>query len=446
MVTLDYEMAAHLYRRAGFGGSEAQINALVGMDAGDAADRFLTFKQAKSAISGNDLARVARSWLKRMIQKPPLQEKLVLFWHGHFATSIEKVDDFGLMATQNKLFRTFAGGNFKALVRAVTKDPAMLVFLDGQENVAGNPNENYARELMELFTLGILDDAGVPNYSQDDVHQLARALTGYYIQGKKGLLDPDLHDSDADKAFMGVTGNLGVEGVTPADDVIEIIFSHPDTRAPQKPRVARFMARKAARFFGPANPSDALVDAMADAFVASGFEVLPMLRALFTDPEFYDPANMTSTVKSPVEFILQPIKMLKGKSTFRYVPDSLEPMGQVLYAPPNVAGWPGQLAWITAGTLLERYSYARDFAAGRSSILKFDPTQLLVGASTTTDIVNRALYLLGPLQPPAGVVSRLDDYLNDPTPPGDITDETFVDEKVRGLVALVIQLPHFQVH
>ena len=145
MAILDYEKAAHLYRRAGFGASEDEINALVGMDASAAADRFLTFKISKNSTQGRDAETAARTWLKRMLKKPPLQEKMTFFWHGHFANSIEKVDDIRLMHVQNGLFRLFATGNFKALVRAVTKDPAMLVFLDGQENEAGNPNENYAR-------------------------------------------------------------------------------------------------------------------------------------------------------------------------------------------------------------------------------------------------------------------------------------------------------------
>ncbi len=446
MATLDYAMAAHLYRRAGFGGSEDQINALVGLDAGAAADRFLTFKVSRAKPTGRDSEHVVRSWLKRMLTKPPLQEKMTLFWHGHFANSIEKVDDYKLMNVQNGLFRSFATGNFKALVRAVTKDPSMLVYLDGEDNEQGNPNENYARELMELFTLGIVDDAGVPNYSQDDVHELARALTGYVIDRTKGALDPSRHDEGDDKTFMGVTGNLGVENVAPADDAIEIIFAHMDTRPPHQPRVARFLARKLARFFGPAQPSDALVDAMADAFVSSGWEIAPTLRALFTADEFYDPANMASTVKSPVEFVLQPLKMLKVKTSLRYVPFVLDPMGQTLYAPPNVAGWPGQLTWISAGTLLARYSHARDVGAGRDRTLRFDPSPLLAGATTTADVVQRALTLLGPLTPPPAVVSRLDAYLNDPTPPASITDPDWIDEKVRGLVALVLQLPHFQVH
>src|SRR2546426_3103396 len=402
MAILDYEKAAHLYRRAGFGASEDEINALVGMDAGAAADRFLTFKISKSSTQGRDAETSARSWLKRMLKKPPLQEKMTFFWHGHFANSIEKIVDIRSMNVQNGLFRLFSAGNFKALVRAVTKDPAMLIFLDGQENEAGNPNENYARELMELFTLGIKDDAGVDNYTQGDVHQLARALTGYVIDGKQGVLDPGRHDDAADKTFMGVTGNLGVEGVAPADDVIEIIFAHMDTRPPAKPRVARFLARKLARFFGPAQPSDALVDAMADAFVASGWEIAPMLRALFTTDEFYAAANMTGTVKSPVEFVLQPLRMLKAKTNWRDLPFALESMGQTLFAPPNVAGWPGGLAWISAGTLIARYGYARDLGAGRGRNLKFDPIPLVAGASTTADVVQRTLTLLGPLHPPAG--------------------------------------------
>src|SRR5437879_2999511 len=145
MVTLDYDKAAHLYRRAGFGASQSEIEALVGLDAGTAADRFLDFRVSSARTNGADAEAAARAWLKRMLKKPPLQEKMTLFWHGHFANSIDKVDDSKLMNVQNGLFRLFATGNFKALVRAVTKDPAMLVFLDGQENEAGNPNENYAR-------------------------------------------------------------------------------------------------------------------------------------------------------------------------------------------------------------------------------------------------------------------------------------------------------------
>src|SRR5207245_554930 len=235
MAILDYEKAAHLYRRAGFGASEAEIDALVGMDASAAADRFLTFKISKSSTQGRDAETSARSWLKRMLKKPPLQEKMTFFWHGHFANSIEKIVDIRPMNVQNGLFRLFATGNFKALVRAVTKDPAMLVFLDGQENQAGNPNENYARELMELFTLGIKDDAGAGNYTQSDVHQLARALTGYVIDGRKGVLDPGRHDDGADKTFMGVTGNLGAEGAAPADDVTEAIVAEMGPGPPVQP-------------------------------------------------------------------------------------------------------------------------------------------------------------------------------------------------------------------
>src|SRR5207244_658136 len=399
----------------------------------------------KSSTQGRDAESAARTWLKRMLKKPPLQEKMTFFWHGHFANSIEKVDDIKLMNVQNGLFRLFATGNFKALVRAVTKDPAMLIFLDGQENELTNPNENYARELMELFTLGIKDDAGAGNYTQSDVHQLARALTGYVIDGNKGAFDSSRHDDGADKTFMGVTGNLGVEGVPAADDVIEIIFSHQDTRAPAKPRVARFLARKLARFFGPAQPSDALVDAMADAFGGSGWEVAPVLRTLFTADEFYAPANMTSTVKSPVEFVLQPLRMLKAKATLRDVPFTLESMGQQLFAPPNVAGWPGGLAWISAGTLLARYGCARDVAAGRGRTLRVDPTPLLAGATTTADIVANRLPLPGPLAPPQSVRDRLDAYLNDPAPPPELTAGGLLDAKVRGLVALELDKTTFMI-
>src|SRR5439155_3728924 len=152
----------------------------------------------------------------------------------------------------------------------------------------------------------------------------------------------------------------------------------------------------------------------------------PMLRALFSAEEFYTAANTTGTVKSPVEFVLQPLRMLKGKTNWRDLPFALEAMGQMLFAPPNVAGWPGGLSWISAGTLLARYGYARDVGAGRGRDPKFDPTPLLAGASTTADVVQRTLTLLGPLHPPASVVSRLDAYLNDPTPPPALDDATFV--------------------
>lgn len=448
MPVLDYPQAAHLYRRAGFGAAPAQIQPLVGLDAGAAADQFLSVppSKAKPPSGGSDPTAMQSWWLKRMLTKPPLQEKMTLFWHGHFVSSFEKVDDLRLLAVQNRLFRSMATGDFKALVRAVTKDPAMLWYLDGQDNQNTNPNENYARELMELFTLGIVDDAGVPNYTQQDVHQLARALTGYVIDSRRfqGVLDPTRHDEGADKTYMGVTGNLGVENVSPADDVIEILFAHLDTLPPAKPRVARFLARELARFFGPAQPTQGLVDAMADAFVAAGWQVGPMLRVLFTSDEFYDPANMAGAVKSPVEFVLQPIRMLGARLRANQLPPYLDSMDQLLFQPPNVAGWPGGLAWITAATLLARYTYARDLAAGRRGALQSNPKPLVNGATSTADVVNAALHLFGPLTPPAGDAARLNAYLNDPAPPPTLTDGTFIDEKVRGLMALVLESPDFQ--
>src|SRR5207247_10751518 len=147
------------------------------------------------------------------------------------------------------------------------------------------------------------------------------------------------------------------------------------------------------------------------------------LRTLFTADEFYAPSNRTHPCKSPVEFVLQPLRMLKAKATLRDLPVTLESMGQQLFAPPNVAGWPGGLAWISAGTLLARYGWARDVAAGRGRILRVDPTPLLAGAITTADIVANALTLLRPLAPPQSVRDRLDAYLNDPAPPPALADE-----------------------
>jgi uncharacterized protein (DUF1800 family) len=448
-VTLDFAKAAHLYRRAGFGGKKREIDRLVGDEVAEAVEQFFPRRISAPTGSRTDITKLRSWWLKRMASpsRRALQEKMALFYHGHFATGYSVVDDVEFMAVQNTLFRRFALGNFKQLVREVTKDPAMLLFLDGAKNRKGKPNENYGRELMELFTLGVYGADGSPNYTQQDVVELSRALTGYVIDYDLavGYLSPSRHD-EGTKTFFGVTGNLYVEdptGTLPAaHDVINILFAKPDSDG--RPRVARFLVEKLYRFFVRPDPPAAEVTRLADVFVANGFEVAPVLREIFTSDAFYAPEVIGSLVKSPAEYIAQALRTTGARASAAVLGDLPALMGQELFEPPNVAGWPAGLTWINAANLLGRYRFARDVAAGRrGSDIRSTPERLIDPLETSADgIVSRFLDILGAVNVSAGTRAALAAYLGTPN----LADPVYIDTKIRGLMGLILQLPNVQVH
>ena len=316
-----------------------------------------------------EIRRLSRWWGERMVfTERPLQEKLALFWHGHFATGNVKVRDYRKMLQQLELFHAEGKSTFRDLLRGVATDPAMLVYLDAGQNVKGNPNENFAREILELFTLG------PGNYTETDIREAARAFTGWTHDPHtlSFLINADQHDTDP-KTFLGHTGNF--DGY----DIIDLILDHPST--------ARFLTGKLYRYFvRDADDGDA-IDALAERYRTSGYDTAELLRTIFLSRDFYAAASVASQIKSPVQMVVGTYRKL-GLAHVPGVPDfhvATERLGQRLFEPPNVAGWAGGRAWITSATLLERGNFGRlllfpDMFAFRSPDPLYSDTLVQVGA------------------------------------------------------------------
>jgi hypothetical protein len=271
----------------------------------------------------------------------PLEEKMALMWHGHFATHENKVRDYRKMMQQIDLFEKGATGNLRDLTVQVAQNPAMLYFLDAQYNVKGAPNENFAREVMELFTMG------VGNYTEKDVREGARAFTGWYFDNLTFKIDQSKHD-DGPKTFLGKTGNF--DGV----DAIKIIFEQPVT--------AEYLAGKIYRFLVRDDLSPELKSKLGAVLRDHNYEIKPLLTVIFSSKDFYSAASYGAHIKGPVEYMVAMMKHL-GVEAIPGVPDfnqSTIAMGQYLLNPPSVAGWAGGKAWITPGLLIARGNIARD--------------------------------------------------------------------------------------
>lgn len=281
-------------------------------------------------------------WLARMASaQDPLQEKLTLFWHGHFATSAQKVRDAAAMWRQNQTLREQARGNFGALTKAISRDPAMIFWLDLQQSRLRQPNENFARELMELFTLG------EGHYTEADVTEAARAFTGYRVHPRSGdfrfaALEHDI----GPKRVLGRAGNLN------GDDVIDALLA--------QPACATFLARKLWTFFAYENPPPAVVESLAGTLRASRYELRPVLREIFRSVEFYSERAFRTQIKSPIQWWIQTARTLEVDLPARpgFTLNALRQLGQVPFVPPSVKGWDGGKAWISTASLLARYNLA----------------------------------------------------------------------------------------
>lgn len=286
--------------------------------------------------------RVAYWWANRMLATHrPLEEKMALFWHGHFATSEEKVRDYRKMLKQNELFRAQGTGNFRDLLIGVAQDPAMLAFLDAGVNVKGAPNENFAREIMEMFSMG------VGNYSETDIREAARAFTGWNFVDMDFVVSTDKHDATT-KTVLGKQGNF--DGV----DVIDVILSQPVT--------SEYVAGKIYRFFVRDDLSPELRARLGARLRASNYEIAPLLETIFLSKDFYSPASTATHIKSPVELVISTYKKM-GLREVPGVPDFnelTESLGQKLLFPPTVAGWANGRSWITPGLLLARGNFVYD--------------------------------------------------------------------------------------
>jgi hypothetical protein len=397
----NYEFAAHLMERAAFGGTPEEIQSIAALSPAEAVRKFVYFQniennlppfdhsgihdpglepfpESRPAVTkmakekgealgikvkpGGDrplqpivdeffywlrasvleTQRVAYWWANRMLAtRRPIEEKMALFWHGHFAVNEAKVRDYRKTLGQLQLFQKYGADDFRALLLAVAQDPAMLSFLDAGVNVKGAPNENFAREIMELFTMG------VGNYSEKDIREGARAFTGWNYVDLTFVVNKEQHD-DAPKTFLGQTGNF--DGV----DIINIILKQPVT--------ARFIAGKIYRYFVRQELDPQVQEKLGTVLRNSNYKVAPLLETIFLSNDFYSAASVGTQIKSPVQLALSTFKKL-GLTEVPGVPDfniATGTLGQRLFSPPTVAGWSEGRSWITPGLLLERGNFVRD--------------------------------------------------------------------------------------
>ncbi len=381
----NFDTAAHLLNRAGFGGSPSEIEKLADLDHDKAVSYLIDYEYIPDLTLNPDWAKpnpeeIAKYrqivqtgtpdekktaqreqaqeyqqrmlelrgwWMQRMARGPrPFQEKMVLFWHGHFATSVEKVRNPYYMWRQNELFRRLATGNWLQLLAEAGKDPAMLVWLDQAQSRQDHPNENFAREVMELFALG------EGHYTEHDITEGARALTGWSLEPatQQFIFRPRIHDN-GQKTYLGRTGNLD------GDDVIATIVAQPQS--------ARFITAKLWNYFSGSEPSPELNTALANVFRSNGNNFKPFLRVMFRSQEFYGSDIVRNQVKSPVQWLIGSVRVLECDLPPTLVSwGMLRQLGQDLFAPPNVKGWDGGVTWITTNTLLTRYNDAQSLVEG----------------------------------------------------------------------------------
>ncbi len=381
---MGFDAARHLLSRTGFGGTPAEIAALETLDQAVGVDRLLSGArreavtpapswigqgpaalrrqqraadaeqaeaQRRAGVDGKRLeitrpvqeqGRELRSWWveEMLVTDHPLTERMVLFWHGHFTSSFQKVRYPTALFRQNALFRREGLGNFATLLREVARDPAMLIYLDGMRSVARQPNENFARELLELFTLG------EGRYDEADIKAAARAFTGWTVDRESGLFRTrDGEHDDGEKVFLGQTGRFGGE------EIIAILLRHP--------RTAETVVEKLWREFVSSTPDPAEVQRLAASF-RRDYEIRPLVRALLLSEAFRDPANRGALIKSPAELIVGTVRLLGLP-----VPEKtqlvrmMQGLGQTPFDPPNVKGWAGGESWITTYTLLLRQQFLR---------------------------------------------------------------------------------------
>ena len=339
--------AAHLLRRAAFGGSINEIVALEKLGPTKALGHL--FAQAKDdsiesemktagrlVTGGPDSSQLAAWWLLRMVKTEcPFLEKMTLFWHGHFATGADKVMDARAMLRQNQLLRSHAFGKFEPFVKGMSRDVAMLIYLDSEENRKTRPNENYARELMELFCLG------PGNYSERDIKEIARCFTGWEVRKNRFRFNEHQHDKNT-KSFLGADGNYD------GDDAIGVVL--------KQPAAARFIAKKLIRFFvvDDLEITDKFAEPVAKKIRETDFDMSEAVRMILSSNVFYSDVAMGKKIKSPVELAVGFLRFFDASTNITVLSQRLSELGQRPLYPPNVKGWAGGRTWINASTILAR--------------------------------------------------------------------------------------------
>jgi uncharacterized protein (DUF1800 family) len=360
----DRRRVVHLHRRAGFAATWGELQRDLKDGPKASIDRLLTGKARADGVpkdfadvapllagSAGDPERLKAWWVYRMLFGPdPLTERLALMWHNHFATSIAKVGGAGAMRRQNEIFRALGRAPFGRLLTAVTHDPALLLWLDAPANRAGHPNENLARELMELFTLGI------GHYTEADVKEAARALTGWTVADDKFYAEPDRHD-DGDKMI------LGRKGKWTGDDLVKMLLEQPAT-------AERLASRFCEQFMGEGAAGAAAVKALADGLREHDLDIGWAVETVLRSRAFFAAANLGRRVVAPAEFAIaaaRALEMFDAAPSTLVLADWSARLGQDLFQPPNVGGWPGGRQWVSAPSMVGRANFAADLVRGTLS-------------------------------------------------------------------------------
>jgi uncharacterized protein (DUF1800 family) len=494
---------AHLMRRAAFGARPDEVENLLTDGFEAVVERLLNYDEMPESplvplipitrdgtfnIRLLEIENTVSWWLQVMIQtRRPLRERMVIFWHDHFATAVNKVgapNGYKYLYWQNLLFRQYATGNFRAMLKAINRDPAMLWWLDNYLNVKDSPNENYARELMEVFALGTeAFTRGI--YTEPDVQQAARAFTGWGLIDRRQdmelmneqngpitdpalvvLIPPTVANSSvaAQRHDYGTKTVFGAAGNFNGDDIVDLILD----REPQRAFAARMIGKKLFEHFAYENPEEHIVEHLGAVAKRTNFDIKAILRDIFLNvKEFYSEKAMHSLIKWPVYHVISALRLLQasiqtgglyggGFGGFNVPqPTTIGAMGMVLLNPPDVFGWPGREDWLTTSQLFARMNWANSLTSNRSTMpgntgIPIDAVLQTAGLgsqATADQVVDYFVNLL--VQTPLNSESRqsLIDYLkkSDNGTIGTFNlDTTTKDKKVRGLIHLLLSSPEAQ--
>jgi uncharacterized protein (DUF1800 family) len=458
----DLKKAGHLFRRAAFGasweelqtavreGPERSITSLLrGRDDREADELWAMMSRTVAGTDPQDAGnQLAPLWLYRMLYCPhPLREKLTLFWHNHFATSNIKVQNGRYMLGQYELMRRHAQGNFRTLLTDMSRDAAMMIWLDTTQSQRDRPNENYARELMELFSLGVTNARrpGQRNYTEDDIRQAARAFTGLRIENGRTVFRERDHDN-------GEKNVLGQRGRFQPDDIVRLCL--------EQESAPYFIVRKLFKFLisDAIQPTPELLEPLATEYRRSDFDTGALAERMLRSNLFFSAQAYRSKIKSPVDFVLGIIRALDGHRAAEgrggvgtiELARSLEGLGQRLFYPPSVAGWEGGRAWLNGQTFLLRQNLALAMTSTADSRFgrRLDPAAMLTrqNARTSEEKVDYLLRVFLQGDVPAATRDRLVQFANrmDGAYPVYWTVEDAANHRVRSLCHLVLCVPEFQ--
>lgn len=421
--------AAHLLNRVQFGFTPAELDRVTRDGLKATLERLLTPQQEtdefvraettlkQAAISTGSIEQLKIWWLYRMrYSANPLTEKLTLFWHNHFATSNAKVNSVPQMLAQNELIRTNAAGDFRTLLHGMSRDTAMLIWLDGNANRKRHPNENFAREIMELFALG------VGNYTEKDIQEAARAFTGWHVRDGQFWKNRLQHDESL-KTVFGQTGPFD------GNDIVNLCLD--------QSACARFLAVKLARTFVCPEPAAELITVLADSIRRHQFDFRPVLHELFASQWFFAPENRRVLIKSPLDYVMGALRGLTEPVRWPKVTRLLADLGQDVFEPPSVKGWEGGRLWISSASLLQRANFATELATSD----QFGPL-----SASVRNLMN---------EPGPSIIRSLEGWLLSDVSSESLTGELIrfqqsaegtPEQKLRGILQLILTLPESQLH